>query len=139
MDDDKPTLEDIDEEVYATDDKPRPFSRRPATTTKIKVKIAWMTPVDGNYIVYNVENIAEVRLMPVSSLAFSSKPQEVSLSEFQKAQLPYMWDDEISELVYSRDQIRLAILGSGLAHKPEKVDLKELVAKLLSKGVLPIS
>lgn len=88
------------------------------------------------FLVYNVET-KEARFVPVDSVKYTVKPQKLLKRVFEIGDKPYDWEEEIEALLVSKSDLKLALWRTGLVeHK--KLDFKEIIARLLRSGKLPI-
>ena len=101
------------------------------------VKLVSQTKFDDKYLVYEVENKGNVYLLSEQDVQFTTEEQSISRTVLADANQPYMWTQEIKNYLVSIDDVRIALLRSGLLEKTE-LDFKEFLAQLFQMGLLPI-
>jgi len=101
------------------------------------VRLINTTLYDGNYVVVSISDPSKAYLVPSEYLKGHLNEQRVGKDVIAAASVPYNWDKEIETLMVSKDEVRTALYWAGELVQRD-VSIRELIAKLLQRGVLPI-
>lgn len=104
----------------------------------VKVKFLNTDVYEGRYLVRDESN--EVYLVPTEKLQWESQWQDIEKRDLEAAERPYDLDNEIQPLFVTPQEVKVALWSMGIITQEDaqKADLRDMIAKLLMKGVLPI-
>ncbi len=94
----------------------------PAASSKVKVKLANTTVYEDRYLVYRVDDIAQVFMVPTEHLEFRVSEQLIEEDLLNRSDKPYSWNDEINAVFPTKDEVRLAVYRNGLVKVEDLLD-----------------
>ena len=102
---------------------------------KVQVKLVNTTIYDNTYLVYRLDDISQVFLVPTEHLQFSVSPQLIDETILLASEKPYDWNEEINAIWPSLDQVRLAVYRNGLVKREDLADPQ--LAQMALYGAFP--
>lgn len=109
-----------------------------ASEEQVQVRILYSDGHGDKYAV--IDDSGQAYLLPKDQLRYSMKKQWISKSYLTNADKPYNMDEEINSLAVTPQQLRVALWESGIVTQEDinALPIRELVGRLLQRGVLPI-
>lgn len=88
----------------------------------VKVKLANTTIYEGRYLVYRLDDISQVFLVPKEHLTFAVSEQLIDLDILNASDKPYDWNAEINAVFPTIHEVRLAVYRNGLIKQEDALD-----------------
>lgn len=107
---------------FTVETPPSKFLSTKKPTSKVKVKLVNTTIYEERYLVYRIEDISQVYLVPTEHLIFATSEQLIDESILNNSDKPYDWNEEINAVFPTLDHVRLAVYRNGLVKKEDALD-----------------
>lgn len=115
-------VERHEEPVYNDSGKITPPPKAKSQSSQVKVKLANTTVYEDRYLVYRVDDISQVFLVPTEHLDFRVSEQLIDADILNRSDRPYAWNDEINAVFPTKDEVRLAVYRNGLVKVEDLLD-----------------
>lgn len=109
-------------EVFQPSGKSGKFTPIKSVSPKVKVKLANTTIYEDRYLVYRIDDISQVYLVPKEHLIFATSEQLIDEAILNDSDKPYDWNEEINAVFPTLDHVRLAVYRNGLVKKEDALD-----------------
>lgn len=111
----------------------------PVAEAMARVKLLNTDEYGENRLVIDLDT-KEVYLVPNSKLEWTVKEQRIAKRDLESAERPYNLDTEIASLLTTPQELRIALWSMGVVTEDaaRSLGLRETVARMLMKGVLPV-
>ena len=126
----------FDDDLNLGIDEPE-VEETPTPAVYKRVKLVNGDAHDGKYCVVDLDT-REAYLVPSELLEYTMGEQGIEESALLSCEQPYSWDNEIQEILVDVAEVRLALYWAGLVEKDERVDVRNLMSRLLRRGTLPV-
>jgi len=126
---------DTDLPDFVKEPPSKKFKNEKKFESKVPVKLVNTTIYEGRYLVYRVDDISQVFLVPTEHLLFSVSEQLIDEALLINADKPYDWNGELTLVWPTVDQVRLAVYRNGLIKKEDLSDPQ--LAQMALYGAFP--